>query len=63
MLKQWNGLEKPDEGALAARLKTAREKLAKQQMQVKDMKLPVLVLVEGWGTSGKGSCPCPGKAR
>lgn len=56
MLKQWNGIEKPDEEALSARLKAAREKLAMQQMQVKNMKLPVLVLVEGWGTSGKGSC-------
>lgn len=56
MLKQWNGAEKPDEEALASRLKAAREKLASQQMQVKNMKLPVLVLVEGWGTSGKGSC-------
>lgn len=56
MLKQWNGTEKPDEEALSARLKAAREKLAMQQMQVKNMRLPVLVLVEGWGTSGKGSC-------
>ena len=56
MLKQWNGLEKPYEEALAARLTIAREKLARQQMQVKEMKLPVLVLLEGWGTSGKGSC-------
>ena len=56
MLKQWNGTEKPDEEALSDRLKAAREKLAMQQMQVKNMRLPVLVLVEGWGTSGKGSC-------
>ncbi len=56
MLKQWIETEKPQEEALSARLKAVREKLAGQQMQVKDMKLPVLVLVEGWGTSGKGSC-------
>lgn len=55
MLKQWNGAEKPSDEALTERLRSAREKLAKQQMLVKDMKLPVLVLVEGWGTSGKGS--------
>lgn len=55
MLKQWSGTERPSDEVLASRLKTAREKLAKQQMQLKDMKLPVLVLVEGWGTSGKGS--------
>lgn len=55
MLKQWNVTEKPSNEVLTARLKEAREKLAKQQMLVKEMKLPVLVLVEGWGTSGKGS--------
>lgn len=55
MLKQWNGVEKPYDEALSARLSIAREKLAKQQMLVKEKKLPVFVLVEGWGTSGKGS--------
>lgn len=55
MLKQWNGTEKPSDEVLTSRLQTAREKLARQQMQLKEMKLPVLVLVEGWGTSGKGS--------
>ncbi|KAI4444963.1 hypothetical protein C823_007985 [Eubacterium plexicaudatum ASF492] len=54
MLKQWNGAEKPSDEVLTARLQTAREKLSRQQMQLKEMKLPVLVLVEGWGTSGKG---------
>ncbi|MDE6888497.1 MAG: polyphosphate:AMP phosphotransferase [Eubacterium sp.] len=55
MLKQWNGAERPADEVLTARLQTAREKLGRQQMQLKEMKLPVLVLVEGWGTSGKGS--------
>ncbi len=55
MLKQWNGAERPSDEVLTARLQTAREKLGRQQMQLKEMKLPVLVLVEGWGTSGKGS--------
>lgn len=56
MLKQWSGVEKPSEHELELRLAAAREKLANQQMQVKDARLPVLVLVEGWGTSGKGFC-------
>ncbi|MCI8390020.1 MAG: polyphosphate:AMP phosphotransferase [Roseburia sp.] len=55
MLKEWKGADKPEEEELAARLSAAREKFARQQMQVKEKKLPVLVLVEGWGTSGKGS--------
>ena len=40
---------------MKARLKAAREKLAGQQTLIKEHKLPVLVLVEGWGTAGKGS--------
>lgn len=56
MLKEWNALERPSEEEIQTRLAAAREKLAHQQMQVKEMKLPVLVLIEGWGTSGKGSC-------
>ena len=55
MLKEWKGTEKPAEEELTARLAAAREKLVRQQMQVKEKRLPVLVLVEGWGTSGKGS--------
>ena len=55
MLKNRILAEKPQEEELKARLKTAREKLAVQQMQIKEHKLPVLVLLEGWGTSGKGS--------
>ncbi len=56
MLKQWKKPERPKEDALEARLQAAREKLGKQQMKIAELKLPVLVLVEGWGTSGKGSC-------
>lgn len=55
MLKNVQFMEKPDEEELKARLKKAREKLAGQQMQIKEHKVPVLVLVEGWGTAGKGS--------
>ena len=55
MLKNVNFTEKPEEDELKARLKAAREKLAALQMQIKEHKLPVLVLVEGWGTAGKGS--------
>lgn len=54
MLKEWKCTEKPSDEELSARLAVAREKLAAQQMQIKEKKLPVLVLVEGWGTSGKG---------
>ena len=55
MLKNVIFPEKPGEEELKARLKAAREKLAGQQTLIKEHKLPVLVLVEGWGTAGKGS--------
>lgn len=55
MLKNRNFIEKPEEDELKIRLKTAKEKLAGQQLQLKEHKIPVLVLVEGWGTAGKGS--------
>ena len=35
--------------------KAAEEKLSHQQMKLKEKKLPVLVLIEGWGAAGKGS--------
>lgn len=56
MLNEWKPIEKPDDEEIKARLATAREKLAKQQLLIKEQKLPVLVLMEGWGTSGKGFC-------
>ena len=55
MLKNWNKPEKPDAEELDARLEAARQKLREQQMLIKERKLPVLVLFEGWGTAGKGS--------
>lgn len=56
MLTQWSAVGRPAEEELKKRLAAAREKLKSQQMLVKEKRLPVLVLVEGWGTSGKGSC-------
>lgn len=55
MLKNIILPEKPEEDELKARLKVVKEKLFRQQMQIKEHKIPVLVLVEGWGTAGKGS--------
>ena len=56
MLKEWKEMECPDKEELKARLSTAREKLARQQMLIKEKKIPVLVVMEGWGTAGKGHC-------
>lgn len=46
---------KPDHDELEQRLAEARNKLFVQQMALKEKKLPVLVLFEGWGAAGKGS--------
>ncbi len=40
---------------LRAEVKALREKLATQQMELKEKGLPVIVLVEGWAAAGKGS--------
>ena len=47
--------EKPSDEEMKTRLKALQEKLAAQTLAVREHKLPVIVLVEGWGTSGKGS--------
>lgn len=54
MLKNWNKEEIPQEEELKERLKKAREKLYELQMKIKEHKLPVFVLFEGWGAAGKG---------
>ena len=55
MLQEWKAMEKPDEEEIKARLAAAKEKLAKQQLLIKEQKIPVLVLMEGWGSAGNGS--------
>ena len=54
MLKTWIPEEIPEKEELKKRIKEAGEKLYQQQMKLKEHKLPVLVLFEGWGASGKG---------
>ena len=46
---------KPEKEELEKRLNAAQEELGRLQMQIKEHKLPVLVLIEGWGAAGKGS--------
>ncbi len=55
MLKNWKPEEIPQKEEVRERLDRARAKLYELQMQIKEHKLPVLVLFEGWGASGKGS--------
>lgn len=55
MLKEWVRPERPEEDVLEERLTAAREALARNQMRVKEGKIPVFVILEGWGAAGKGS--------
>lgn len=55
MLREWNRPEKPSDEEMERRLQAARATLAEKQIAVKEQKLPVLVLIEGWGAAGKGS--------
>lgn len=55
MLKDWNKPKRPEDDEIEQRLEAARNRLAAQQVLIKEHKLPVLVLMEGWGAAGKGS--------
>ena len=55
MLRDFKGAKDEDSAALKAEIKALRERLLAQQQLVRDQKLPVIVLVEGWAAAGKGS--------
>ena len=55
MLKDLIKGEKPGDEEMTARLQKAREQLNGMQMAIKEKKLPVLVIFDGWGGAGKGS--------
>ncbi|MBQ9664771.1 MAG: phosphate--AMP phosphotransferase [Oscillospiraceae bacterium] len=54
MLKEFKGSKDEDSAALKAEIKALRERLLSQQQLVRDQKLPIIVLVEGWAAAGKG---------
>ena len=45
----------PSDEELNSRLEKARLELASRQITIKEKKLPVLVVFDGWGAAGKGS--------
>lgn len=55
MLNIWTPGEIPPKEDIKSRLGDARKRLYELQMQIKEHKLPILVLFEGWSSSGKGS--------
>ncbi len=50
---EWKGAE--DKEKLSEEIRKLREQLLGQQQQIRDKKLPILVLIEGWAAAGKGS--------
>ena len=55
MLTDWSKTRKPEKEEINSRYKEAVAKLEKQQITIKEKKLPVLVLFEGYDAAGKGS--------
>ena len=54
MLKEFAGPVKPENEELKTKLSEERDKLFANQMKIKEAKLPVMVIFEGWGAAGKG---------
>lgn len=55
MIDNYNAMPKPSSEEIKERLDAAHARLFAQQLQMKDSKLPVFVLFEGWGAAGKGT--------
>ena len=55
MLRSWTPEEIPPKDELKERLSKSKNRLYDLQMKIKEHKLPVLVLFEGWSAAGKGS--------
>ena len=54
MLKEYAKPQKPSDEQISASLREERDRLFAFQMKVKEAKLPVMVVFEGWGAAGKG---------
>ena len=55
MLKDFIRSKEPDKEELKTSIKSELERLSGYQTKIKEAKLPVMVVFEGWGAAGKGS--------
>ena len=53
MIETYNSIPKPESDEIKQRLEVAHQRLMEQQLLMKDNKLPVFILFEGWGAAGK----------
>ena len=54
MLREYVKPAKPEDEVMKEQLKEERAKLFGYQMKIKEAKLPVMVIFEGWDAAGKG---------
>lgn len=55
MIEVYDAVPKPSDEEIKQRTDVVRKRLFEQQLMIKDKKLPVLVLFEGFGAAGKGT--------
>ncbi|MBR4359913.1 MAG: polyphosphate:AMP phosphotransferase [Clostridia bacterium] len=55
MLKKFEWKKTEDKEQLSGEIKALRDELLGQQQLLREKKLPILVLIEGWAAAGKGS--------
>lgn len=55
MLDKWIKPERPDDAEINEGIEAVRKRLSEIQIQVKEKKIPVMVVLEGWDAAGKGS--------
>lgn len=55
MLNNYIPTRKPESEDIELRLENARLSLSSKQVKIKEGKVPVLIIMEGWGAAGKGS--------
>ena len=54
MLKKFAKAAKPTKEEIEERMEAEQAKLAANQMRIRQAKVPVMVIFEGWGSAGKG---------
>ena len=55
MLDKWIKTERPDDAEINEGIEAVKKRLMDVQIQVKEKKLPVMVVLDGWDAAGKGS--------